>query len=346
MFNSLNSYLKDLENEASVTKDFVRKLQGGIRRLNNSITKAEQSVKEIADEKKYVAKLKNDLKPEAIKLAKNALFDSTVNAIRKRQEFDIPIYRQSIFEAVENSDTYLYRPRGAGFNSVIRIDINLNKTAGRLESWGTAVKLTRKQLKINIPGKKSRKAKREAAARQASRAWAGIYNTRGVNNKYIDTIKKRMSNAAKKGSWWELLDKGATSLTSDRGGYPTPSNKPLNFVDRTEKEVNKLIADSLVQEKEKYLSLINNSKVILQDAKDALNELSSIVPEISLSSRSNKNLSRRAQKALDAGHEEKLSRAITLLRRGLLETKKLSLATKGSYRGRRFSNETFQELLR
>jgi hypothetical protein len=347
MFDSLNRYFSDLENSANDTKEFIRKLRGGVTRLSNGIVKAEQEVKEARNERNYVAKLKLAYKKEAIQLAKTSLFDATANAIKKRQEFDIPLYKNAIYEAVLDNDTYLYRPTGSGFNSILKVDIDLNRTAGRLNMWGTAVKRTRAELGVKIPSKHSRKEKREKAALQASRAWAGIYNRRGsANSKYMQTIKKRMENAAKAGSWWELLDKGTISIpSSDRGGYATPKNAALNFVDRIEKETNESLLKSFEKEKEKYSALLGNYDSIISGAYQTLEEVSNLVNEISLDSKKIQGLSKRAEKLFKVKYEEKLAKAIKLIEQGLLSTKKLDLAIKGSYRGKRFSNETLQELL-
>lgn len=345
MFDSLNKYFSELENSAEYTKEFVRKLQGGVRRTVNSLARADKEINLVNNERTYVARLKEEYKKEAIKLAKNSLFDATVNAIKKRQEFDIPIYRRALFEAIENNDTYLYRPSGVGFNSILRVDIDLNRTAGRLDIWGTAVKRTRKQLKVDIPSKHSRKKTREKSALQASRAWARIYNQRGVTNEYINTINLRMKNAAKKGAFWELLDKGTIPISSDRGGYPTPKNNPLNFVDRVEKEINQTLSESFKAEKERYNTLIENYKIARANVVDELVDAIKIVNEISIDAKKIGTLSRRAEKIFKAQYEEKLIKAIELIKRALSSSKKLELAIKGSYKGKRFSNETIQELL-
>lgn len=347
MFKSLIDYTNELESSAEYTKEFLGSLRGGAVRLSNSIAKAEQAVKEASNERNYAARVKEAYKKEAIKLAKNTLFDATINALKKTQEFDIPLYRKPLFEAIENSDTYLYRPSGAGFNSILRVDINLNRTAGRLDIWGTAIKRTRQQLHVDIPSKYSRKAKREKAALQASRAWSRIYGSRGTsaNSTYMETIRMRMNNAAKKGAFWELLDKGAVSISSDRGGYPTPSNKSLNFVDKSEKQVNELLKDSFAKEREKYQNLIQSYKGALDGARQALNEITVIVSEISVDTKKINNLSKRAQRIFKAQHAEKLTQAVDLIRKGLFSTKGIQLAVKGSYRGKRLSNETIRELL-
>lgn len=337
MFKSLLDYTNQLEDSIDVTKEFVRKLRGGVTRLDNGIAKAQEQVKELKNERTYASQVKEGLRAGAIKLAKDTLFDATVNAIKKRQEFDLPIYRNSIFDAIENSNTYLYKSTGAGFSSKLSVDINLDKTAGRLEMWATAVKRTRKQLGVKIPSKKSRKLKRQLSADRASRAWAGIYNTRGANDTYLSTIEMRMSNAAKKGAWWQLLDKGAVSMPSDRGGYATPNNKPLNFVHGAETQVTETLTNAFAHEKEKYLEIMGGFNNALGEAKDASNELAVLVQEISLDSKVIGTLNRKAERIFRANYITKLEKAVQLVTEGLIKTKKLQLAVKGSYRGKRFS---------
>ena len=347
MFNSLLDYTKELEISADYTRQFVRKLQGGVRRLSNSIIKAEDDIKVAKNETNYAAKVKQQISKDSIKLSKQILFDATVNALKKSQEFDIPIYRRPLFEAIENNDTYFIRSRGTGFNSILSLDINLNKTAGRLDMWGTAIKTVRKQLGVKIPSKFSRKATREKSAIQASRAWAGIYSKRGVgaNSKYMTTIKSRLAVAAKIAPFWELLDKGSIPFSSDRGGYPTPKGKSLNFVYKTEKQVGEQLNLILAQEKEKYKSLMFSYQIALNNANSALDQIAALVGEISIDSRKIGTLDKKADAIFKANYISKLQKVVQLIREGLLTTKKLQLAIKGSYRGKRFSTETMKGLL-
>jgi len=345
MFKNLIDYTKQLEGSVDTTQKFIRKLSGGRTRLINSIERAEKDSQAIRNETNYASKIKKQLAKSALKVTKDILFAATVNAIKKRAEFDVPIYRNALYEAVENNDTYMIMTRGTGFSSIISVDINLNKTAGRLDMWAKAVKSVRKSLGTKVPNKKVSEARRAKAAEQASRAWAGIYNKRGVNSKFTETVEARLSAAAKIAPFWELLDKGALPMSSDRGGYPTPKNKHLNFVDRAEKEASKRLNDSFLVEKEKYISLISNYDGIINQALSDLAELNALIEEIRIDNRVISNLDKRATRAMKTEYNSKLRKAIQLISEGLTTTRKLQLATKGSYRGKRFSQETVKELL-
>lgn len=347
MFNSLNNYLTELEATANNTKEFIRTLQGGRRRIINAIAKADSAIqaRSFRNENFYAANIKKEIAKDSIKLAKQTLFEDTLNALKKTQEFDIPLYRRPLFEAIENNDTYFIRSTGSGFNSILHLDINLDKTAGRLNMWGTAIKAVRAKLKVKIPSKFTTKKKREASALQASRAWAGIYNKRGAGSKYDETIKARLSAAAKIAPFWELLDKGAVPLSSDRGGYPTPTNKPLNFVDKAEKKVDEQLKITFAAEREKYYQLLNNYDSVRDQAIEDLAQLSAIIEELKLDNSSLSKSRSKAAKALRAEYNTKLQKAVQLISEGLLTAKKLQLAIKGSYKGKRFSRETLEELL-
>jgi len=345
MFKNVLQYVKQLEDEAESTQSFLYRIRGGRRRLVNSITKAELDTKLAKDQTKYVAGLKPKLQKAALKLAKKSLLDATVNAIKKRQEFDIPLYRKPLYEAVLDDNTYTIRSRGAGFNSIVSVDINLNKTAGRLDMWGRAIKQARKELSVKVPRKGSKRSEQDAL--NASRAWAGIYNKRGVGNKnqYIKTIRLRLSFAAKPAPFWEILDKGQLPMPSDRGGYPTPDNKPLNFVDRTRKDINAAISTAVADERAKYLSLLAEYDVFLKEAQASLQELDQLVAEISLDVRSNRELKKRFGPIAKFIDNNKLDKAVQLIRKELLTTGRIDLSIAGSGKRVRPSVRTIKELL-
>lgn len=347
MFKGVLDYTKQLEIGADFTQAFLYKLRGGRRRVINSITKAEEQVKFARNETKYVASLKPKIQKEAIKFAKEALFISTINALKKRQEFDIPLYRKPLFESIADNDTYKIRSRGSGFNSIISVNINLDATAGRLNMWGSAIKIARKILGVKVPTKRSSEKKRTATALQASRAWAGIYDKRGGKNKgkYDETIKLRLSKSSKPAPFWELLDKGALPMPSDRGGYPTPNNLPLNFVDKTEKEINTAISRLFLDKKEEYKGLFIDFDVFMQEAQERLIRLNEMVDKVSLNVRITKQLERELGLEEQDISRNKLEKAVQLIREGLITGGRINITAKGSRKRRGLSVNIIKELL-
>lgn len=349
MFESVENYVNELNNSVDYTKGFIKKLSGGRTRLANSIAKSEEAVKTVANETKYVANLKPTISKLALQGAKDILFANAKQAIRTNYEFDAAPYRLGLFEAIENNDTYRINTRGSGFSTVMTVDINLDKTAGRLNIWGSAIKKARQELGVKVPRKTkniTKELENNVLALRASRAWAKIFDRRsGTFSKFSKTVRLRLSFSTKPAPFWQLLDKGEVPLSSDRGGYPTPKNTSTNFVNESEQTTKDYISNLFLKEEEKYRELTSSYNTVLDGAKTRLAELDSLVDEIRLDQKQIQNLNTKADRVLRANYDTKLEKAVQLIREGLISTKSLELASKGSYRGKRFSMETIRELL-
>ncbi len=353
MFESVENYVSELGSSVEYTQSFVKKIRGGVTRFANSIAKAEADVKEVKNETRYVATLKESIKKDAISNAKALLHGEILQAIRTNFEFDAPPYRMGLFEAVQNNDTYLIRSTGAGFKSIIRVDIDLNRTAGRLNFWAAGVKAYRKVLEQQKEAERKKKTKKGKEKPKkpydpmaASRAWAGIFARReGTFSTFSTTIRNRIELSGRIAPYWQLLDKGKLQMRSDRGGYPTPANGPTNFVQNTEDAINEYISNVLSKEKDKYQELMSNYQVALDNARLVLDELANLVGQIALDSKKIGTLDREAERLLRANYITNLEKAVQLIREGLTITKGIQLATKGSYRGKRFDINTIKDLL-
>lgn len=346
LFDSIENYIDELSKNLDTTQQFLKKLQGGRTRLNNSIVKAQASVKLANNEKAYATSVKDAIKKSGIQAAKDILYGNALGAIRENYEFDTPAYRKGLFQAIQDDDTYLFRSRGTGLSSIMYLDINLDRTAGRLNIWGSAVKAARRELGVKVSRKDKNAKAREGEALQASRAWAGIFSKRaGTQSKFNKTIRLRLSYSGKPAPFWQLLDKGELSLPSDRGGYPTPKKKPTNFVSESENAANEYISNLLAKEKEKYDLLSSGYQTALDEAKASLAELDNLVSEIRLDFNQLQSLGRKADKILKANYITKLEKAVQLIREGLVSSKGLQTAVKGSYRGKRFDINTIKDLL-
>jgi hypothetical protein len=350
MFNSILDYVNGLEQGAKFSQDFVKKLRGGRTRLINQIGKAEEQVKTLKDEKKYVAGIKVQLSKEAIPAVKDALTGTFRQAIRENYEFDVPPYRNGMYTAIQDSGTYSVRTRGSGFNSIITVDINLDKTAGRLERWASGVKKYRKILeqekKANQKKKKGKNKPVKYDPLAASRAWAGIFERReGTFSQFSETVRNRLELSGAIAPFWQLLDKGEIAMSSNRGGYPTPSKKATNFVNIAEQAINEYMKTQMIKEKEKYEFFFDNYGIILDQAKTDLLELNELIEEIRLDTNRILGLSKR-QAAIEArNNSNKLAKAVQLIQDGLSLSKRIQVAGKGKYKGSRFSIETIKELL-
>jgi len=327
MFNDVLDYTKQLQSSAETTQAFLYRLRGGRTRLINKIIKAEESTKLMSDETKYVASLKPQIKLDALQATKDTLFAKAVQAIRENYEFNAEPYQKALFLAIEDNDTYRIDIRGSGFESTISVDINLDKTAGRLNMWGSAVKAARRELGIKTPNKNNKNYQK--LADQASRAWAGIFSARG--EKFLKTVQTRLKLSARPAPFWQILDKGTVPLSSDRGGYPTPTNTNTNFVFESEHSVNEYFKNYIFKLKIDYQKLFSQYERFLEEAQTRLLELNEMIDEISLDVKKTNQLRKRLEEIYKGDIDSnKLEKAVQLVREGLLTKGKVELTAKGS----------------
>lgn len=339
MFPELRDYLDEVEATAESTGQFLRRLNGARTRLRNAIAKSNEQVKLMKDERKYVAQLKPQIIKDARKISKDILFNKTLEAIRTNKEFDNPVYRQPLFETIESDETYLVRTTGSGFSSRISVDINLDRTAGRLNMWSAAIKAVRNELGVVVPRRDSKNYEKRAIA--ASMAWRRLYTTGQTD----ETIESRLAIAAKPAPFWPIINFGTTSLASDRGGFPTPKNKPTNFVDKAEKEIKSAVLGLFDAAKENYQTLFNDYNKFLEDALAIQERLDKIAEGIRLDLAAVRRLERELGVEIEQINRNKLEKAVELIRKGLLTSGRVDITATGSRRRVRPSVSTIREAL-
>lgn len=344
MFKGILDYVNELENTAESTSAFLRKLNGARTRVRNSIVKSEESVKSMKNEERYVAKLKPEIIKEGLKNAKIILETSVLEAIRENYEFSEPQYRNALFHAIKDNDTYIIRSSGSGFKSTIKIDINLDRTAGRLDRWATGIKAYRRELEVKIPRKNDKKKKQKTAAMNASRAWAKIFDNRGNPlSKFAVTVRRRLELSGAVAPFWQLLDKGKVSMASDRGGYPTPINRRTNFLDKAEKSTNTFISNIFKNEKQKYSQLFKDYDAYLVDARGILIRLDELADQIRLDLKIIRGLEKSMGLEIADIDRNKLEKQVQLIRRELLTGGRINVGIPG--KRKTLSVETIKELL-
>lgn len=321
MFRDLNKYLDKIEDAAEATGSFLRKLNGARVRQRNAINKSEEQIKLMKNESKYVQSIKPSIIDDTRKISKDILYNNLVDALAINEEFDDAVYRGNLLEVVENNDTYMVRITGSGFNSKISVDINLDKTAGRLELWERAVKAARKELKIKVPRRGSKNF--DSAARAASRAWAGIYSRKDA--KYYNTIKKRLSFAVKPAPFWSIVNFGTIPFKSDRGGYPTPRNRNTGFVNKAEIEIQSATAGFFDTARGEFEELFEEYNKYLVEARERMTRLDNLAEEI----RFDREVARKLERTLNLDRQEvdrdALSKAVEQVRKGLLAKGKINI---------------------
>jgi hypothetical protein len=341
MFPELRDYLDEVEFTAESTGKFLRKLNGARRRLSNAVAKAESQVKLMRDERKYVAQLKPRIIKDAIKISKDILFNNVLAALRTNKEFDDPVYRKPLFEAIESNDTYLVRTHGTGFSSKVSVDINLDKSAGRLNMWASAIRAVRANLGIKVPRKGSKAF--EKSALSASRAWSRYYTSK--TQEWYNTITARLEASPTIAPFWSIINFGAVPMASDRGGYPTPKNRSTNFVNKSEQEIKSAVAGFFDTARENYKVLFEDYNKFLEDALAIQARLDDMANTIRLDLRAVRDLERRLGLETEQINRNKLEKAVELIRRGLLSQGRIDITASRSRKRVRPSISTIREAL-
>jgi hypothetical protein len=324
MFPELRNYLDELESTAESTGVFLRKLNGGRRRNLNAIANAEAQIKLMRNETKFVASLKPQIQRDTLELSKTILFNEARSALRTNKEFDDEVYRLPLFEAIESNDTYTVRMQGAGFSSTVSVDINLDKSAGRLNMWAAAIKAVRDELGVVIPRKDSKVYRKKAIA--ASMAWKRLYES----GAYTETVEQRLQASAKIAPFWSILNFGTTKLSSDRGGFATPKNRPTNFLHKAEQEIKSAIAGLFTTAKEKYQSAFAEYNAFLEDSRERQLRLDEMANEIRIDLQTVRKLEREYEIDSQEIDRNKLEKAVLEVRKRLTNKKIFDIGAKGS----------------
>lgn len=338
MFQNLRNYLDYVEDTVESTREFLNKLNGARRRQANAIEKAEAEIKLMRNETKYVASIKPQIQKDTLKLSKDILFNQARSALDKNKEFDDEIYRVPLFETIENNDTYLVRMYGSGFNSKVSVDINLNRTAGVLNLWGAAVKAARARLSVKVPRKGSKVYER--SAQSASKAWARHYSNK--DDKYYTMIETRLQLSAKPAPFWSILNFGTVPLSSDRGGFPTPTNKNTDFVGKAEREIQLATRGLFDTAKEEFNRTFEQLNAFLEEEYARRERLNDIVNQVHLDRAVVRSLERKMNFDINEIDKNKLEKAVDRVRKGLLTQGRVSI---GSGRRKTLSVNVIKEFL-
>ena len=239
------------------SQNAIERLRGRVNTERGLVQKIDIET-EIID--KYIQELtqhktSQDLSQRALLIAISNIMDQArmilsseaLEAINQTQEFDYPPLKTGLLSAIDNENTYEYSLSTRGEDTTSVVKINLDKTAGRLQDYASAVKKARTTLLSGRP--KWRKF--FAGPAMASHFWKEkIYrpSREGVGeekyaDRYPDTIALRVGFFRSPAPWWSLLEYGNApgKMSSDRGGTPYPSFGPTGFVKKAEGRINRLI---------------------------------------------------------------------------------------------------------
>lgn len=294
--NILKPLLNDIDKVSSSLQEVKEKLNLSLMQLDNddtirkSVDSLFQSIKEIKT---------------------RTLMKYINEAINSSSEFNDPVFAPYLISAASNEESLIITLQYSGTTSRIEVDNNMNEVAGSLEDWGRAVSAVRGNSKSN-PDK-------------ASSSWANLFRGRSSNGLWESIERERGTFSGKLAPFWEILDKGHASirLSSDRGGYPTPSEPPSHFIDNTIKELEESfkrrlsgVKSSITRAKNKITSKINKANTLLSELENLVQYVDSNAGELA------ENISDEnpiASKIIDR-IEERFSRTRASINREKLQT--------------------------
>lgn len=212
---------------------------------------------------------------EIKEVKENILLKHISEAISSSSEFNDPVFAPYLLQAASNEEALIVTLQYSGTSSKIEVDNNMNAVAGSLEDWGRAVSAVRGDSKSN--------------SNKASSSWANLFRSKSSNSLWESIERERGIFSGKLAPFWEILDKGHSGirLSSDRGGYPTPSEPPSHFIDDTIKELEgafkrrlSSIKGSITRAKAKLNSKISKADRLLLELDNLIDYADSTAGEI------------------------------------------------------------------
>jgi len=308
MLNDLLGEIEQLHNNNEFSRRFIKTLETYRARLVSQLEKAEATLQSLRESGgKFKTQTAESIVQGVKEDAKFILQIEIITAVRDNREFAFPLFLEALLSVADNPDIFSIKITGTGRNTRVRATINFEGGAGNLSDWAKGVEKTRKELKIS----------RGADAERASRIWREkIYQNPG--GPYHKTIRSRIENSGKPAAFWQLLDKGTTTLASDRGGTAFPSyNKPTNFIDKAETK----IESQFRTQYQEFLSNSQKSETSLQEeiarAKTNLAQIDSSIDQISIELEKNKQLYGKFSSVATYVDQNKLDNVLARIRLNL-----------------------------
>jgi len=238
----------------------------------------------IQTEKETVEALKNtnpnrSAMAEIKELATEILLDQMVIAIENFEEFNEEVFKEAFFECA-------YKPGAISLalsGQTLMVKVNMNKVAGRIDEYASAIIKTRRAMQIG-PYRRGKKGKRAPL----SPAWASLmwrekyYGSAregggGLQGKwakkaedyaqaYWDTIAMRMSFMPSGAPFWSIIDQGNKPLRSDYGGTSYPEQAGEHFVDKTVARIQRKFAER----KAYYIAEYNNAVKLVKKLREVV----------------------------------------------------------------------------
>jgi hypothetical protein len=225
--------------------------------------------------------------------AMSILLEKASKALVSTEEFNDSIYIGDLLNACSNQEIF----KIFVVNGEVKVEIDLNKSAGTIEEYGIAVQAARKQIIAdretrnpmggkNIPPKwlSDRKwmehiysvdRRNGKATRRkwnyAAKEYEIIDVTDQYKRKYYETVNLRKSFfvTGHPAPWWYLLEHGNANVGGSEG-TPGPMVKATNFVANSEKNMKELIERKVSDKKNELREDMNRA---IDDRYEFIDEL-------------------------------------------------------------------------
>jgi hypothetical protein len=291
MFDDIRAELKDIRESAN---DVILRINRITRIQNNLDYKLQRLQREYAEVSE-----ESDTPPSNIdalnavrEVANSVLLEELHKAVLINTEFDTSIFLERLESVCSNPRSIDIQLSG----NQLLVNIRLNETAGTLEDYANAIKATRDNLPNSSKSSASMashfwKEKFYRPAREGTTVYRRKYNKatkeyekRDVTEeqvaKYWSTIQARLSASGKTAPFWEILDQGTPSMSSDEGGSAYPKNSRTDFTGKTISRLKRIFAENKVSQRDFSKELneikkdIDNISELMQEAQDLSDELS------------------------------------------------------------------------
>ena len=211
----------------------------------------------------------------------NILAQETQKAIISTNEYNTPPLRGPLMEAASDPNSIEFEP-SPDFTSIIAI-VRLDKTAGTIEDYATAVEAARNLLGVGKgKGNPSVFWARMYAASRGLSSGRALTSARGISGErarlrrlYNDTIEARLSQLMEnaKAPYWFLIDVGNAG-TMGGSGFPFPAIAPTGFTRIAEEKIESLFNETysgkLAQLTERFLTEAADLNDLSSDIDDAI----------------------------------------------------------------------------
>lgn len=205
-------------------------------------------------------------------------------AVDASREFDHPAYKEALFSVARDEGIYLIRKRGSGWNTTLEVQIVFERTAGTIYDYGRGVSAYRETvLKTRIADDSSNRGLR------ATNWWLTKVYTTGLQAK---TIHGRISASGRRAPFWQLLNSGGTSLSSDRpDGSFNPIDQPAtNFINNTERSLVSQFQSAFTSERVRWEREEKELAKYIKETTEEMNRISNKIIELELEGKANKNI--------------------------------------------------------